>query len=102
MIFNQVIILLLFGSVFILLAGLWVVIPIVYGLPWVPTQRKRIRRALELSKVRPGARVVTISADLKGWQPAAFDAEYLIFYVPDAGYTRKPGHFFGSAGYALI
>ncbi len=178
---NQVILLLILGSVIILLASLWFVIPIVYGLPWVPTQRKRIHRALELSKVcpgevvydlgagdgrvlivaarefgaravgieadplhcgvawlsallngvsksvsirrgnffktsledadvvfayltsrhaarlqplleqqlRPGARVVTISADLKGWQPAAFDSEYLIFMYQ---MPAKPGN----------
>jgi SAM-dependent methyltransferase len=181
MISNQVFVLLLLGSVIVLLTGFWIVIPILYGLPWVPTQRKRIRRALELSKVRPGeivydlgagdgrvlivaarefgaravgieidpvhcavawlraffsgargsvsirredffktdledadvvfayltsahaarlqplldkqlrpgARVVAISADLKGWQPAAFDSEYLIFMYQ---MPAKPGN----------
>ena len=33
---------------------LWVVVPIVAGLPWRPTSSKRIRRALEMARVQPG------------------------------------------------
>jgi hypothetical protein len=42
------------GSLFILLGGLWLIIPALYGVPWVPTREKRIRKALELAKLQPG------------------------------------------------
>jgi SAM-dependent methyltransferase len=41
----------------IILAGiyfLWLIIPIISGLPWIPTQPLRIRRALELAQLSPG------------------------------------------------
>ena len=41
----------------VLLAGvyvLWLMVPILYGLPWVPTGPRRIRRALQLARLRPG------------------------------------------------
>jgi predicted RNA methylase len=42
---------------FIILVGLyllWLIVPIISGLPWIPTQPPRIRRALELAQVAPG------------------------------------------------
>ena len=36
---------------------------------------------------RPGTRVVTISVDLEGWEPSAFDSDDLI-YLP---YAPTPG-----------
>jgi SAM-dependent methyltransferase len=36
------------------LVGLWLMIPYLYGLPWVPTHYQRIRKALELAQLRPG------------------------------------------------
>jgi SAM-dependent methyltransferase len=42
------------GVIFLFLAGLWLFIPIASGLPWIPTHRTRIRKALELTNVRPG------------------------------------------------
>jgi SAM-dependent methyltransferase len=33
---------------------LWVVVPIVAGLPWRPTSSRRIRRAMEIARVQPG------------------------------------------------
>ena len=41
-------------------------------------QAARLRRRLE-SHLRPGARVVAVSADFDGWEPAAFDEDGLIF-----------------------
>ncbi len=41
-------------------------------------QAPRIRRHLE-QQLRPGARVVTISFDIDGWQPDNFDNQELIF-----------------------
>jgi hypothetical protein len=43
-----------------------------------PAQVPRLRSHLE-GKLRSGTRVVTISADLDGWEPSSFDAEDLIF-----------------------
>ncbi|NOY99728.1 MAG: methyltransferase domain-containing protein [Chloroflexi bacterium] len=45
-----------------LLYGLWVVIPVLHGLPWIPTGRERIRRALEMARVRPGEIVYDLGA----------------------------------------
>ena len=41
------------GFLFLLISGLWLIVPALYGLPWVPTREKRIRRALELAKLQP-------------------------------------------------
>lgn len=43
-----------------------------------PDHATRLRPQLE-KQLRPGARVVTISADMKGWEPTAFDSEDLVF-----------------------
>ena len=40
------------GFVFLLISGLWLIIPALYGVPWVPTRESRIRRALQLAKLR--------------------------------------------------
>ena len=40
-----------FGLVFLLITGLWLLIPALYGVPWVPTREKRIRRALQLAEL---------------------------------------------------
>jgi SAM-dependent methyltransferase len=39
---------------FLLIYSLWLIIPILSGLPWVPTSQHRIRKALELARVQPG------------------------------------------------
>jgi hypothetical protein len=36
------------------LYGLWLLIPALYGLPWIPTSPRRIRKALEMAGLRPG------------------------------------------------
>jgi precorrin-6B methylase 2 len=41
-------------------------------------QMPRLQKKL-VAELRPGARVVTVAADLPGWQPVAFDAQYLLF-----------------------
>ncbi len=39
----------------LLIAGLlWLAVPILFGLPWIPTRRERIRRALGIAGVREG------------------------------------------------
>ena len=42
------------GLFFLLLSALWLVIPALYGVPWVPTRDARIRRALQMAQLRPG------------------------------------------------
>ncbi|NIM95830.1 MAG: hypothetical protein GTO18_19185 [Anaerolineales bacterium] len=49
-------------ALFILLGGIWLFLPIAFGLPWVPAQRQRIRRALELAEVNPGERVYDLGS----------------------------------------
>ena len=36
-----------------LIYGLWMIIPFFYGLPWIPTKKDRIRRALEMIDLQP-------------------------------------------------
>ncbi len=33
--------------------GLWTIVPFFYGLPWVPTAKDRVRRALEMVDLQP-------------------------------------------------
>jgi SAM-dependent methyltransferase len=42
------------GTVIVLIGLLWIFIPLLSGLPWVPTHRQRIHKALEISELRPG------------------------------------------------
>lgn len=35
------------------LYGLWLIVPFFYKLPWVPTEKGRARRALEMAKLQP-------------------------------------------------
>ncbi len=46
----------------LLIAGLWLLVPALYGLPWVPTREKRVRRALELAELRPGETLYDLGA----------------------------------------
>ena len=55
-------VLIVIGSAVALLGALWIVIPSLTGLPWVPTRRARVRRALELAGVRPGETVYDLGA----------------------------------------
>lgn len=50
------------GAGIALLGGMWLVVPNLYGLPWVPSQQGRIRRALALAGVQPGERVYDLGA----------------------------------------
>lgn len=50
------------GLVFLLISGLWLLIPALYGLPWIPTRNKRIRRALELAELRSGETLYDLGA----------------------------------------
>lgn len=47
-------ILIILGTIIVLLGLLWIFVPILSGLPWIPTHRKRIRKALQQSELKPG------------------------------------------------
>jgi SAM-dependent methyltransferase len=51
---TPLLILLAFFIILFVVYLLWVVIPILSGLPWIPTRPRRIRRALELAHTSPG------------------------------------------------
>ncbi len=42
------------GMLLVILGGLWLLPPMLYGAPWVPTRLERARRALRLASLRPG------------------------------------------------
>ncbi len=50
------------AAVVLLLAGLWVLVPILYGVPWRPTHADRIRKALKLAGLRPDELVYDLGA----------------------------------------
>jgi len=50
------------GLSFLLISGLWLLIPALYGVPWVPTREKRIRKALELVELQPGETLYDLGA----------------------------------------
>ena len=50
------------GLVFLLIAALWLVVPAIYGVPWVPTRERRIRRALQLAELQPGETLYDLGA----------------------------------------
>ncbi len=52
----------LLGLVFLLLAILWLIIPLITGLPWVPSQSRRIHRALQMADIQPGDVVYDLGA----------------------------------------
>ncbi len=48
--------------VVIFLAGLWYFVPLLYGLPWIPSKTKRIHRALELAALKSGEKLYDLGA----------------------------------------
>jgi SAM-dependent methyltransferase len=51
-----------FGLLFLLISGLWLLVPALYGVPWVPTREKRIRKALQLAELRAGETLYDLGA----------------------------------------
>ena len=49
-------------AIFSLLYGLWRIIPFFYGVPWVPTAKDRIRRALEMVDLKDGELLYDLGA----------------------------------------
>jgi SAM-dependent methyltransferase len=54
--------LLILGGIFLLLSGLWLLVPALYGIPWVPTRQARICKALQLAKLQPGETLYDLGA----------------------------------------
>ena len=50
------------AGIFLVLSGLWLIVPALYGVPWVPTREKRIRKALQLVKLQPGETLYDLGA----------------------------------------
>jgi len=50
------------GILIVILGGLWVLLPMLYGSPWVPNFPSRIRRALAMVEVCPGEVVYDLGA----------------------------------------
>ena len=50
------------GLLFLLISGLWLIVPALYGVPWVPTRERRTRRALQLAKLQPGEKLYDLGA----------------------------------------
>ena len=49
-------------AAFVIVYGLWIFVPFLFGLPWYPTRAARIRKALQLAQVRPGEVVYDLGA----------------------------------------
>ena len=50
------------GLVLLLISGLWLIVPALYGVPWVPTREARIRKALQLAMLQPGETLYDLGA----------------------------------------
>ena len=50
------------GILFLLISALWLVVPAIHGVPWVPTREQRIRKALQLAKLQPGEKLYDLGA----------------------------------------
>jgi hypothetical protein len=50
------------GLVFLLISGLWLIVPALYGVPWVPTREGRIRKALQLAELQPDETLFDLGA----------------------------------------
>ena len=50
------------GIAFAFLYALWLLTPVFYGLAWLPTEHRRIRKALELARLRRGETLYDLGA----------------------------------------
>lgn len=62
MTFTLQLVLILVGIAMASLGILWIVVPIVTGLPWIPTHRPRIRKALDLAQIQPDETLFDLGA----------------------------------------
>jgi SAM-dependent methyltransferase len=79
------------GLAFLLVSALWLVVPALYGVPWVPTREARIRRALQLAKLQPGETLYDLGAG---------DGRVLLMAAKEFG-ARAVGIEIGPVQYAL-
>ncbi len=49
-------------AAFVIVYGLWLVVPFIAGLPWYPTRAGRIRKALRLAQLKPGETIYDLGA----------------------------------------
>lgn len=50
------------GLLFLIVSAVWLVVPALSGVPWVPTRAARIRRALQLAHLQPGETLYDLGA----------------------------------------
>jgi len=50
------------GLVILLICALWLLVPALYGVPWVPTREARIRKALQMADLQPGETLYDLGA----------------------------------------
>ena len=50
------------AGIFLFAAFIWLLVPAIYGLPWVPTRTERVHRALELVELRSGETLYDLGA----------------------------------------
>ena len=79
------------GLAFLLVAVLWLVVPALSGVPWVPTREARIRRALQIAGLRPGETLFDLGAG---------DGRVLLMAAKEFG-ARAVGIEIGPAQWAL-
>lgn len=53
---------LVFAALFLLGSGLWLLVPALYGVPWIPARRERIRKALKLANLQPNETLYDLGA----------------------------------------
>jgi hypothetical protein len=89
-IFAQILLVLFYiASILAFLYGLWAFVPHLYQLPWVPTQKARARKALEMAKLQPGevlydlgagdGRILLMATEEFGAQAVGIEASLLQF-----------------------
>ena len=50
------------AAILVLVYGAWLIVPFFYQLPWVPTQKDRARKALQMAKLKPGETLYDLGA----------------------------------------
>lgn len=50
------------GLLFLLICGLWLIVPALYGVPWIPTRERRIRKALKMARLQPDETLYDLGA----------------------------------------
>ena len=84
-----------------LIYGLWMMIPFFYGLPWVPTEKDRIRKALQMANLQPNellydlgsgdGRILFIASEEFGARAIGIEASFLQYL-----FTKLKIYFSGS------